>query len=659
MKKAIITVLIVFAATLLLIGIANARTSSFQFPTGDPIFISFGGIPSGDIDLNGIYSLIFDADGDTYFRDGTDDKVQFVAGGAIVARVLNSGIDIHDNKWLNLGTGLDAGLTYNASVQTPDTVLFTVPATSRGIVIIEEGDQTTDFAHALQPDPTLFIQSAAADTDIADWLSLTHDQTDGVLDVGNGNIRLATGAGLDLDGNKLYFNVAGTSYLESTSTSTLDYYHDGAFMIEYVPAGPILNNDKSVLFGTGGLSSLGYLTNQTPDSLVLSLPTASRALVVTEVGDEATDFGHAQQTNPTVYVHSSDSGDPTQWISLAHNQTSGIIDVGAGAVQFLDDVHMDTNKVVFDSDADTYLYASSDDTLDLYAGNQHGIRYTGAWSIYQDNYYLRFGESSYSIMRFDTGQTVDTTIYGVDTTSRSFIFQELSDFGTNWGHSAQVNPTVWIHSSDQTDVADWGSLAHNQTDFVIDAGNGDIKLDDDVNITGALTIGAYTRHIDVSASAAQLGPSAPIATTIGTFRCLQFVNASAAVYIEFEVPGDWDGASDMTMNILWAAESGDTIADTETVIWDAEYRSVAQGEAYDNGTSTTISPTYTQSGAGTDKAFYVSTVTLDYDDANQPLAYGDEVGLRLDHDEVTSTYSGDPHFCEFELEYTSVRSKVH
>jgi hypothetical protein len=266
-------------------------------------------------------------------------------------------------------------------------------------------------------------------------------------------------------------------------------------------------------------------------------------------------------------MHASDETDTAKWGSLAHNGTDFVLDAGTGQVEIIPE-------------------------LQLLAGMRVEA---------DDNIILGLGTDS--LFTYDTAETNDALKLGVGVDSRTFMIMSLGDQNTNFGIPQMTNPTLRIQSDDQTDTADWISFQHNQTDGVIDVGNGDIKLDDDVNITGALTIGGYTRHIDIAASAAQLGPTAPVPTTIGTYRCAQFVNASAEVFLEFEVPGDWDGASDMTMNILWAAESGDTIADTETVVWDATYRSVAVGEAYDNGTATTISPTYTQSGAGTDKAF--------------------------------------------------------
>ena len=53
-----------------------------------------------------------------------------------------------------------------------------------------------------------------------------------------------------------------------------------------------------------------------------------------------------------------------------------------------------------------------------------------------------------------------------------------------------TNPTIFVHSATDpdTDNTQWGSLLHDQTDFVLATGKGVIKLDDSVEISGILTM---------------------------------------------------------------------------------------------------------------------------------------------------------------------------
>lgn len=92
------------------------------------------------------------------------------------------------------------------------------------------------------------------------------------------------------------------------------------------------NDDIPLTLGSSQDAYLEWNTDQTNDLLMLGLGNTSRSLVVTEVADMATDYAHGNQTNPTIFVHSADATTIADWISLAHNQTDGVIDVGTGAL---------------------------------------------------------------------------------------------------------------------------------------------------------------------------------------------------------------------------------------------------------------------------------------------------------------------------------------
>jgi len=163
----------------------------------------------------------------------------------------------------------------------------------------------------------------------------------------------------------------------------------------------------------------------------------------------------------------------------------------------------------------------------------------------------------------------------------------------------------------------------------------------------------YNLHERISANSATLGPTAPSGATIGTARGLQFAADNESVNFQFEVPESWDGASDIRFRVYWVPESGDAIADTETVKWDLQYRSIDEGEAVDNGTAVTATTTYTQSGAGTDKEFIVSDIVIDFDNVNQPVEAGDIIVAQFDRDVSGDTYSGDPIVLRWEINVTA------
>ena len=57
-------------------------------------------------------------------------------------------------------------------------------------------------------------------------------------------------------------------------------------------------------------------------------------------GKKDQDYDHAAQTNPTLFIHSAIEPDTanTQWLSLTHDQTNGVIDVGTGVINMMDTV---------------------------------------------------------------------------------------------------------------------------------------------------------------------------------------------------------------------------------------------------------------------------------------------------------------------------------
>jgi hypothetical protein len=177
---------------------------------------------------------------------------------------------------------------------------------------------------------------------------------------------------------------------------------------------------------------------------------------------------------------------------------------------------------------------------------------------------------------------------------------------------------------------------------------------------GSVEFAGYTRHYDLSIGAAVLGAAAVTFATIETFRCAVFDAQADLAFLNFEVPDDWDGASNMALNLEFFTETGDALGNGEIIEFHAEYRSIAEGEAYDNGSSVTITPTVTGGASETAKGFYEISASIAYTGGNQPLAVDDILGIKLLRDvDDTDTYTGDVMLCKAELEYTSDTLAAH
>lgn len=170
----------------------------------------------------------------------------------------------------------------------------------------------------------------------------------------------------------------------------------------------------------------------------------------------------------------------------------------------------------------------------------------------------------------------------------------------------------------------------------------------------------YTKHHDLNIGAAILGPTAPTIVKTGTAIGRAFDADAEEVGFNVEIPTEWDGASNMTLNITWHAQSGDAIASGETVKWDSEWRSIVTGEAVDNGTVASGTVTYTESGGDDiDKQTYMSSITIPYTGGNQPLTSGDTLFLRMDRDVSGDSYSGQAIVLKVEIVYTANRTGTH
>lgn len=85
-----------------------------------------------------------------------------------------------------------------------------------------------------------------------------------------------------------------------------------------------------------------------------------------------------------------------------------------------------------------------------------------------------------------TAQTPDSGVLSVGSLSNGMIVCETGDVAYDFAHAQQTNPTIWIQSAAQS-ATQWGSLAHNGTNFVVDTGAGVVSVPDGVTTAANLT----------------------------------------------------------------------------------------------------------------------------------------------------------------------------
>lgn len=174
---------------------------------------------------------------------------------------------------------------------------------------------------------------------------------------------------------------------------------------------------------------------------------------------------------------------------------------------------------------------------------------------------------------------------------------------------------------------------------------------------GVLRTPPRERHVDLPVHAMGKGTTAPSDIEIGTLMCVMFdqTKPGEMLHATVEVPSDWDRATAPTLETHSYAAAGDALANGEVIEWDVSYRVMSNGEPYDDGNVATLSLTYTQSGAGADKARQTASASVPVSHPEHPLVAGATLGLEVDLDESATTYSGDPSLCYIHFVYQSDR----
>lgn len=136
---------------------------------------------------------------DTYAELYSDRTLLLYGGGAYIGYMNSAGISYVEGKQMALsssgftrGGGFEGirntiGNTYaHLFAGLPSTNHSPTVQAGRTIIIADADDASYNFQHEGQINPTVFIHSNAQSTD--EWISLTHNGTDGIIDTGKGGL---------------------------------------------------------------------------------------------------------------------------------------------------------------------------------------------------------------------------------------------------------------------------------------------------------------------------------------------------------------------------------------------------------------------------------------------------------------------------------------
>ncbi len=300
------------------------------------------------------------------------------------------------------------------------------------------------------------------------------------------------------------------------------------------------------------------------------------------------------------------------------------------------------------TDCEVFIFADGGDDLAM-TGQ---LTASDGLNVDSDNKNLTLGAAGATDFKgyFDA---IDLRLY----TSGSFRF-DAPLIGGTYEVKADSGP-VWLLNQNCTSaMADGDECSiYIGIDHSPDAYLGITALADGADGVDTFELKVPTYNVDyvVNAGSAALGPTAPTDDTNNHCSGKGFDAVGETVNLKFEIPSCYVDAdsSDLTLKIYWCPTGGDAPADTEDVQFDISIRSIVWGtEDADQGTAATGTVTYTQSGAGDDQDTFESEITIDADDANQPINAGDSLSIIFNRDVTneSNSYSGKAIVDKWEIE---------
>lgn len=209
------------------------------------------------------------------------------------------------------GYGLAFGTTDTikfSEEQTPDAVMILPDNTvNNNIIIAEYADRTFDFAHALSSTPTLFIHGSNQST--TQWISFTHNNTNGVIDVGTGVVSIPDGitsAGT-IEGATITEGGTGVVNLGEIDTfAELDAIVADASLEKVVTAGRSLTKTVQDILADAELYTFAktlYIEDPVAADDLQTIWVAPLACTITKI--------HYESDQTVVFDLSNDDGTPT------------------------------------------------------------------------------------------------------------------------------------------------------------------------------------------------------------------------------------------------------------------------------------------------------------------------------------------------------------
>lgn len=177
--------------------------------------------------------------------------------------------------------------------------------------------------------------------------------------------------------------------------------------------------------------------------------------------------------------------------------------------------------------------------------------------------------NSEAALVYPSSQTVDSLWLAVGAASNSLIVAQYGDTAYNFAHTQQTNPTLYIHSANQS-TTEWLGMTHDQTNGKLSTGAGGLDLAPAGNLL--FTAGA-AQKLDITATAAEH------TNTDGLIDLDMVAGASGVVAIDSALTSPSAGLSSGTIYNINVNCSGDADDDASSYIYGFHANADAIGSA--------------------------------------------------------------------------------
>lgn len=302
-------------------------------------------------------------------------------------------------------------------------------------------------------------------------------------------------------------------------------------------------------------------------------------------------------------------------LRLTPSADNKVVEIGSGTIM------TDIKWWAGDADTDGFVFfdASGDTSVGLveFGQDDHGIDviFYGATTAYA----IQWDQSTNSLLVKD-----NTTIDIGNTTASPD--QEITPDGTN---------VDWKINSGILTIGDGGT-----TNFL------EIKADGEINLNGTAKV---TKNIQLPI---QTGGGTVTVSAITGSPSIDFNADGEIVYLSFQVPNDWDAASDLTFKAMIQNEIAETDGDDIEIIWTVH--GIVDGELNaDLGQTVTHALNLT----GGDEAINIVnqvSAAIDYNHGTYPIGAGDSVMMKGIVSLAAGTECTGPlHIIDSWIEYTA------